>query len=768
MATTSAGINNGDNRPLLSLARGLDLFPSLFQSPPPPPLAAALAPLTEVDKLPRAKEAAAVSGADRREPYWNVVKAIVDIFRQSDGSGGREEDASLYRTVITESDFALLRPRGVLSPEDPYRLIWETFCGLFIVYTAFEVPYRIGFLFYDELELAGTVVEYVIVAVFLLDIMVNFCFAYIDPRKNALVYDHRRIAVQYLSTWFPFDLLSTLPFEAMVSGAQQNDLATLKIFRLIRLVRLAKLLKLLSSEAFLRILEAAHIPVQAVGVVRLLIKILIGGHVVGCFFFFMTLPVVTGVYQPLCNMDTDRACLQPVTYDTWATYVGVQWESKFSQYVTSVYWAFATLMTVGYGDVHAISVPERIFATFVMLCGACVVGTIVAETKLLVDSRNLLEHEVANKLSDLKAYMADMDAPTDVQLAALDAYRHSARTRPFLSDEGMYDILPDKLRLGLLKRQFRRELAVMHVLRGVPFQFTAALLEAFMPVQVLGGETVYRQGDVADELSFVYRGQVRLVVPDGPRAKAALGLVTAGGMCGDVEFASKGSRLATYEALRRCQLYAVRYEKLRAAVEAHPAPGKRFCNEIQRRWKLFVRLRDGSLPPDGGEIKDGNNDRDRDRSDFIPAPFNVGNDDDDGDGDKKAPSRWVRARARAQQATEPRPASMFAFDADTAVAYGVTLWLDGKLAVTQHAHREPPRNNYEEDLSPMVRLRDGELVVVDDNLMSLRADGVLHPTGRAKLVWDSLIGLLIVFSITVLPLEISFESLQSWGLQVIA
>jgi hypothetical protein len=40
-------------------------------------------------------------------------------------------------------------------------------------------------------------------------------------------------------------------------------------------------------------------------------------------------------------------------------------ELLVERYIAAVYWAMATLTTVGYGDVHAVSYSEIIFATMV-------------------------------------------------------------------------------------------------------------------------------------------------------------------------------------------------------------------------------------------------------------------------------------------------------------------------------------------------------------------------------------------------------------------
>ena len=262
----------------------------------------------------------------RIESYWAVVRSIVGIYHQSDGSGGAEKDDSHLQEDITEFDVVYLRKRGVLSPSDPFRLAWDGFTGLFVLYTALEVPFRIAFLLTADPSVGALVVEYIIVSVFIVDIAVNFCTAYIDTKTLKLVYNHRRIAERYCILWFWFDLISTMPFEAMAASysSASNTASTLKMFRLVRLFRFVKLAKLLQTDTVrryvasqyphvistylislsyilsiilvvYRFLELLRVPDQFMSMVKLLLVILLSGHIFGCFWWFMTTTAATGI-----------------------------------------------------------------------------------------------------------------------------------------------------------------------------------------------------------------------------------------------------------------------------------------------------------------------------------------------------------------------------------------------------------------------------------------------------------------------------------------
>ena len=186
--------------------------------------------------------------------YPRFLHIILPSLPSPSFPGGTEKDDSHLHEEVTEFDYEYLRKRGVLSPSDPLRLGWDAFTGLFVLYTALEVPFRIAFLFSVDASVGALVVEYIIVSVFFCDMAVNFCSAYIDIKSLKLVYNHRRIAERYCSLWFWFDLISTMPFEAMAASSSTagDTVSTLKMFRLIRLFRFVKLAKLLQTDTMRR------------------------------------------------------------------------------------------------------------------------------------------------------------------------------------------------------------------------------------------------------------------------------------------------------------------------------------------------------------------------------------------------------------------------------------------------------------------------------------------------------------------------------------
>merc|ERR1719181_203213 len=96
------------------------------------------------------------------------------------------------------------------------------------------------------------------------------------------------------------------------------------------------------------------------------------GHFIGCLWFAVGVASrVDGYASWLDGIDSLAAVGSNATLS--------QGEVA-DAYVASLYWAFTTMTTVGYGDFTPDSSYERLFAIFAMMVGATVFGYIIGST----------------------------------------------------------------------------------------------------------------------------------------------------------------------------------------------------------------------------------------------------------------------------------------------------------------------------------------------------------------------------------------------------
>ena len=191
----------------------------------------------------------------------------------------------------TEED---LRKRYLLNPNSPAKLKWDLFIGLLIICSVIIVPLRLGFDIDLTTEWMGF--DWSTDFFFALDIFINFRTGYMDEQQ-ILHTSPNIVAKHYARGWFFIDLVSTIPFDKIVSlfldASDSDQLRSLRLIRIVRLVRLAKLIKLLkqqsNNDASSDIFNMSPIFVK---IGKLLATLFFIGHIFGCCFSYITLDAV--------------------------------------------------------------------------------------------------------------------------------------------------------------------------------------------------------------------------------------------------------------------------------------------------------------------------------------------------------------------------------------------------------------------------------------------------------------------------------------------
>lgn len=80
--------------------------------------------------------------------------------------------------------------------------------------------------------------------------------------------------------------------------------------------------------------------------------------------------------------------------------------SVMNRYVTALYWAFATMTSVGYGDVVAISVGEKFAAILCMIVGVTIFAYLMGAVTSLLGALNSSQSRAAAKKRRVDEFLA--------------------------------------------------------------------------------------------------------------------------------------------------------------------------------------------------------------------------------------------------------------------------------------------------------------------------------------------------------------------------
>lgn len=647
-------------------------------------------------------------------------------------------------------------PMFVIHPDR--KLFWDIFVSMSVVWSTLTVPYFLCFDVHPSLKCMREIylTDVVVDVSFLADIFVSFCTAFKDDSGN-LVKDRQRIARRYLVQTFLLDFVSTFPFGIVFQGqldvtmpcsgqrrhqqSSGSSLSVLRSARLFRVMRLSKLFKLAKMARF-RKKEAGtggkffDINPAFVAILRMLFQLFFVGHFIACVRHGLTKNEYRDSMHWKRTMEASRG--QPY--------------SRRHAYVLSLYWAFTTMTTVGYGDVPVVSDGERLLAIFAMIVGGASFGYIIGSIASLLENYDQAASLYREKLDVVKAYVYDHQFPTCLGLRVVRHFKYVYSRQTCFDRDRVLDPLPSGLVYDLTFVEHQTLIQEVPFLAAAPRQFTAAIAPLAIPCTFDHDEFLYFQGEVCTHLYCIGTGKVVRVLENDTRDAMRRNSVT------DVDVLGQGSLLGL-EGLFVTTTHAYT-AYARTTVHAYIIPKIALLQQLEFHAGLHRTLSQNAqaeLPQNRDLPRAGIDDVpvvEKAKRSSLTVKF------------QRASSQKIVPIATEQEAAEKAPS------ANTAVAESVNCLetaMDGKLLKTVQSARsvqnfakrlrdnaEVTRN--ESDAQYMVEHSGDEATkAVNLNPSELWTQKwIFHPEAYQKVVWDCLVCGLILFSVLIVTYRMGF------------
>jgi len=597
---------------------------------------------------------------------------------------------------------------------DGYRKItWDIWIALLIIYSIISIPLKIGFQVDSTLD--EKIFDYIVDCFFFLDILANFNTAVLENEK--LVVDRKIIALKYFQFWFWLDLISSLPIDTFVelsfkSGNNGNGLTALRLIRIVRLIRLLKLVRVFRLRSITDHLESLQINPAILNVLKLLFQVFFIAHIVSCFWYFLTTGDVIGY-----NQNTG----EKQQIHTWITdHPSIDNGDLGDKYVASLYWTVATMVAVGYGDIHAENIQERIFAIVIMLGGGILFGAIIGETIRVVEGRNPQAKFMKEKLNDLKGYLAEKAFPVALKKEAKIAYTYYLQKKISFGDQ-LFNDLPFNLLEKLVFKMFEREIACIKMFQTSDKLFVIKLVQCCQPIHCSLGDILYDFGDVTNDFVFIMKGLVSISTVESKTINILAGYATEGSYFMDFEYLMNTLSLARYQVVEQSNLFTIKYTVIAEACSDFVESGIELKEEIKRRYKCFKEIL--KLEPKITKTLS--------QSTYLGV-FNDNNN--------------VLTNEPKYQIEYTRP----------------LVWIDGFQENTFARHRTNfDLKFFDENVSNKIRIlvrnSSSKYDIIEIPQNELIKKYIVNPDGNMKRRWDGIMVVLILYSVLYIPVQIAFD-----------
>ncbi|XP_057797729.1 potassium channel KAT3-like [Salvia miltiorrhiza] len=399
--------------------------------------------------------------------------------------------------------------RHIISPYDPCYRIWETFLVLLVVYSAWISPFQFAFLSYKQDTLF--IVDNIINSFFAVDILLTFFLAYLDTHSYVVVDDPKRIAVRYLTSWFIFDVCSTVPFQFVAicftyksGGLGFNLLAMLRLWRLRRV-----------SCLFARLEKDIRFNYFWTRCTKLVAVTLFAVHCAGCVNY----------------MIADRY------WDPRRTWIGAVYPNFkemgiWDKYVAALYWSIVTLTTTGYGDLHAENPREMLFDILYMLFNLGLTSYLIGNMTNLVLHWSCCTAHFRDSIGAASEFVKRNQLPPDIKDQILSHMCLKFKTEGLKQQQTLKG-LPKAIRCSIAHYLFFPIVREARIFHGVSQDFLLQLVAEVEVEWYPPREDIILQNETSTDAYVIISGSADFVVKINGHDQI-MGKACAGEMVGEV------------------------------------------------------------------------------------------------------------------------------------------------------------------------------------------------------------------------------------------
>ncbi|RMX52129.1 hypothetical protein pdam_00015157 [Pocillopora damicornis] len=248
------------------------------------------------------------------------------------------------------------------------------------------------------------------------------------------------------------------------------------------------------------------------------------------------------------------------TEGSWAQHTGNTHRiAGFGDYISSLYWAAATMSSTGYGDIHAHNMESQLIATVVMLTGLLLYGYCLSSIAATLANSAAPKVEFFARMTATREFMAEQNLSrhlmerTETYLAMLWRV-HRGEATP--GGRRLIEDMPLSLQMDVTYEETKDYLEKVPIFMETDAIFLRELSLKVTSYLFSPGDYIVYAGDMGREMYCVRRGLVEVIADDdkGTGEATVVATLGPGAYFGEIGLIFGENRLATVKAKTFCEI----------------------------------------------------------------------------------------------------------------------------------------------------------------------------------------------------------------------